>query len=87
MKQCPRVHIKAIIVDGTWLYIGSANLTGAGLGLKGDDKRNFEIGLVTEDFELLDRVQAMYEELWTGAPCDRCKLRDVCPDPGGYLRG
>lgn len=86
MKQCPRVHMKAIIVDGNWLYIGSANLTGAGLGLKGDDKRNFELGLVTEDFELLDRVQAMYEELWTGAPCERCKLRDLCPDPGGYAR-
>jgi phosphatidylserine/phosphatidylglycerophosphate/cardiolipin synthase-like enzyme len=86
MKHCPRVHLKAIIVDGNWLYIGSANLTGAGLGLKGDDKRNFELGLVTEDFELLDRVQAMYEELWTGAPCDRCKLRDLCPDPGPYAR-
>jgi phosphatidylserine/phosphatidylglycerophosphate/cardiolipin synthase-like enzyme len=86
MKQCPRVHLKAIIVDGSWLYVGSANLTGAGLGLRSDDKRNFELGLVTEDFELLDRVQAMFEELWTGAPCDRCKLRDVCPDPGPYSR-
>jgi phosphatidylserine/phosphatidylglycerophosphate/cardiolipin synthase-like enzyme len=84
MKQCPRVHMKAIIVDGKWLYIGSANLTGAGLGIKSDDKRNFELGLVTEDFELLDRVQAMFEELWTGGPCARCQLRDVCPDPGGY---
>jgi phosphatidylserine/phosphatidylglycerophosphate/cardiolipin synthase-like enzyme len=84
MKQCPRVHMKAVIVDGAWLYLGSANFTGAGLGMKGDDKRNFEIGLVTEDFELLDRVQAMFDALWRGQPCASCKLRDLCPDPGGY---
>ncbi len=85
MKQCPRVHMKVVVVDGAWLYLGSANFTGAGLGMKGDDKRNFELGFVTEDFELLDRVQAMFDALWTGAPCSSCKLRDVCPDPGGYL--
>jgi phosphatidylserine/phosphatidylglycerophosphate/cardiolipin synthase-like enzyme len=84
MKQCPRVHLKAIIVDGERLYLGSANLTGAGLGAKGDDKRNFELGIWTEDYELCDRVQAMFVELWEGGPCHRCALRDVCPDPGGY---
>ena len=84
MKHCPRVHLKAVIVDGAWLYVGSANFTGAGLGMKGDDKRNFELGFVTEDFELLDRVQAMFDGLWRGQPCASCKLRDVCPDPGGY---
>jgi phosphatidylserine/phosphatidylglycerophosphate/cardiolipin synthase-like enzyme len=84
MKQCPRVHLKAVIVDGAWLYIGSANFTGAGLGMKGDDKRNFELGLVSEDFELLDRVQALFDALWRGQPCDTCKLRKVCPDPGAY---
>ena len=85
MKQCPRVHLKAIVVDGAWLYIGSANFTGAGLGMKGDDKRNFELGFVTEDFELLDRVQAMFDGLWRGQPCASCKLRELCPDPGCYV--
>ena len=84
MKQCPRVHMKAVIVDGAWLYLGSANFTGAGLGMKGDDKRNFELGFVTEEFELLDRVQAMFDGLWRGQPCASCKLRELCPDPGGY---
>ena len=87
MKQCPRVHMKAVIVDGAWLYLGSANFTRAGLGMKGDDKRNFELGFVTEDFELLDRVQAMFDALWRGAPCASCKLVAVCPDPGGYATG
>ena len=32
---CPRVHFKIIIFDLKTAYIGSANLTGAGLGMKG----------------------------------------------------
>jgi len=81
-RHCPRVHLKAVIVDGSRLYLGSANLTGAGLGIRSDDKRNFELGFVTEDFELLDRVQSLYQELWDGKPCAGCALRAICPDPG-----
>jgi phosphatidylserine/phosphatidylglycerophosphate/cardiolipin synthase-like enzyme len=84
MKQCPRVHMKAVIIDGTRLYLGSANFTGAGLGMKGDGKRNFELGFMTEDFELLDRVQALFDAIWRGEPCVSCALKEVCPDPGGY---
>jgi phosphatidylserine/phosphatidylglycerophosphate/cardiolipin synthase-like enzyme len=32
MRRCVRVHAKAVIADGRWMYLGSANLTGAGLG-------------------------------------------------------
>jgi phosphatidylserine/phosphatidylglycerophosphate/cardiolipin synthase-like enzyme len=84
MKHCPRVHLKAIIVDGEHLYLGSANLTGAGLGAKGDGKRNFEFGLWTDDFALLDQTQTLFQELWDGEPCRSCALRDLCPDPGAY---
>src|SRR6185436_8026821 len=42
MRRCPRVHLKMIAVDGSALYLGSANFTGAGLGAKGDGRRNFE---------------------------------------------
>lgn len=83
LKICPRVHFKAVIVDGAWAYLGSANLTGAGLGAKSDDRRNFEIGFVTEDFEVIDRTTALFESVWSGAECRTCKLRDVCPDPIG----
>jgi phosphatidylserine/phosphatidylglycerophosphate/cardiolipin synthase-like enzyme len=86
MKHCPRVHMKTVIVDGARLYLGSANFTGAGLGAKGDDKRNFEFGFVTEDFQLLDQVQGIFQELWDGHPCASCAIRDVCPDPGPYTR-
>ena len=86
LKICPRVHFKAVLIDGAWLYLGSANLTGAGLGAKGDGRRNFELGFCTEDFETIDRVTALFQAVWTGAECGACKLRDVCPDPLGPAR-
>ncbi len=83
LKICPRVHFKAVIVDGAWAYLGSANLTGAGLGAKADSKRNFELGFCTEDYDTVDRAKALFEAVWTGAECASCRLRRVCPDPIG----
>lgn len=83
LKICPRVHFKTVVIDRAWAYIGSANLTGAGLGAKNDERRNFELGFCTEDFDVIDRVTALFEAVWTGAECGRCRLRDVCPDPLG----
>jgi phosphatidylserine/phosphatidylglycerophosphate/cardiolipin synthase-like enzyme len=83
LKICPRVHFKAVLVDGAWVYLGSANLTGAGLGAKAEGRRNFELGVCTEDFETVDRVKALFEAIWSGAECAACKLRSVCPDPIG----
>ncbi len=86
LKICPRVHFKAVLVDGAWAYLGSANLTGAGLGAKSDARRNFELGFCTEDFEVIDRTTALFQAVWSGAECAGCKLRDVCPDPLGPAR-
>jgi len=83
LKLCPRVHFKAVIVDGAWIYLGSANLTGAGLGAKGEGKRNFELGFVTEDFDTIDRATALFESVWSGVECGGCRLYDLCPDPIG----
>jgi phosphatidylserine/phosphatidylglycerophosphate/cardiolipin synthase-like enzyme len=81
LRRCPRVHLKAVIVDGAVLYLGSANWTGAGLGAKGSGRRNFELGFVTDDAPLLDQVQALYEQIWTGGECAACRLREDCPGP------
>ena len=83
LKICPRVHFKTVVVDRAWVYLGSANLTGAGLGAKNPGRRNFELGFVTEDFDVLDRAVALFESIWTGVECRGCKLRDLCPDPLG----
>jgi phosphatidylserine/phosphatidylglycerophosphate/cardiolipin synthase-like enzyme len=81
LRACPRVHFKTVIVDGAFVYVGSANWTGAGLGAKGTGRRNFELGFAGSDDGLLDRAQELYDRVWRGAACKGCKLRDVCPSP------
>ena len=81
LRQCPRVHLKMIAVDGRLLYLGSANLTGAGLGAKSDGRRNFEMGIVTDDEAMLDAAQARFQRIWAGGECKGCRLRGVCPKP------
>jgi len=81
LRLCPRLHLKAVVVDGALLYLGSANWTGAGLGAKGAGRRNFELGIVTDDTELLDEVQAIYDGIWRGLGCKGCKLRASCDAP------
>ena len=81
MKRCPRVHLKLIAVDGRALYLGSANFTGAGLGAKGEGRRNFEMGILTDDDAMLDAAQERFDRIWTGKECGGCKLRSMCPRP------
>jgi phosphatidylserine/phosphatidylglycerophosphate/cardiolipin synthase-like enzyme len=81
MRRCPRVHLKMIAVDGALLYLGSANFTGAGLGAKGDRRRNFEAGVLTDDDVMLDEMQGTFDRIWTGKECPRCALRARCPAP------
>jgi phosphatidylserine/phosphatidylglycerophosphate/cardiolipin synthase-like enzyme len=81
MRACPRVHLKMIAIDGALLYLGSANFTGAGLGAKGDRRRNFEVGVLTDDEWMLDAAQARFDAIWRGAECGACALRRECPRP------
>jgi phosphatidylserine/phosphatidylglycerophosphate/cardiolipin synthase-like enzyme len=81
MRACPRVHLKMIAVDGASLYLGSANFTGAGLGAKGDRRRNFEMGILTDDEILLDAAQERFEKIWSGGECKGCRVRSMCPRP------
>jgi phosphatidylserine/phosphatidylglycerophosphate/cardiolipin synthase-like enzyme len=83
LRMCPRVHMKAVIVDASTLYLGSANWTGAGLGAKGEHRRNFELGMVTSDEGLIDETQGLYEHVWRGSACKQCRLRDECEAPLG----
>jgi hypothetical protein len=82
LRECPRVHLKAVVVDGALVYLGSANWTGAGLGAKGEGRRNFEVGILTDDDEVLDTIQELYDRIWRGAECAGCRLRDAgCEAP------
>lgn len=81
MRRCPRVHLKMIAIDGRLLYLGSANLTGAGLGAKGEGRRNFEMGITTDSEAMLDAAQERFDRIWRGAECASCKLRRECDAP------
>ncbi|HSU37903.1 MAG TPA: phospholipase D-like domain-containing protein [Polyangiaceae bacterium] len=81
LRHCPRVHLKMVAVDGAYLYLGSANFTGAGLGAKDDGRRNFELGVSTDDDVLLDATQQRFDRIFSGKECGACKLRSLCPKP------
>jgi phosphatidylserine/phosphatidylglycerophosphate/cardiolipin synthase-like enzyme len=80
-QLCPRVHFKIIVIDGKMAYSGSANLTGAGLGMKGENTRNFESGFVTTDPDLVSEIMNQYDEVWMGKYCRNCRRKEYCNDP------
>jgi phosphatidylserine/phosphatidylglycerophosphate/cardiolipin synthase-like enzyme len=83
---CPRVHLKAAIIDGEFAYIGSANLTGAGMGAKSVDKRNFEAGIITDDKEIVSKIMEQFDKIWRGEHCKECKRKKFCADYKDMLR-
>ena len=77
---CPRVHFKCIIADGRRAYFGSANLTGAGMGAKGDTRRNFENGILTDDLAFVEPLSEQFDSVWRGEHCRKCGRRAFCTD-------
>lgn len=78
---CPRVHFKMLIFDFETAYIGSANLTGAGIGMKSSNRRNFEAGILTDETSLVDAACEQFDSVWRGEYCNRCGHRQYCSDP------
>lgn len=78
---CPRIHFKMMIFDFKEAYIGSANLTGAGIGMKSVRMRNFEAGILTDDLSLVDAAAEHFDSVWRGEKCKACGRRQFCGDP------
>lgn len=78
---CPRVHFKMLVFDCEEVYIGSANLTGAGMGMKSATRRNFEAGILTDDPEIVNAAIEEFDKVWRGSECKKCQRRHLCPDP------
>lgn len=74
IRFCPRLHVKMVIIDAKIAYFGSANLTGAGLGMKGEHKRNFEIGAITKDPSIVRSMHELFYSIWYGKMCRKCKF-------------
>lgn len=77
---CPRVHFKCVIIDGRFAYTGSANLTGAGLGAKSENRRNFESGIITTDPVLIEPIMDQFDQVWMGKFCQPCQRKQFCAD-------
>ena len=77
---CPRVHLKTVIIDGSFAYTGSANLTGAGMGAKSEHKRNFESGIITDDAAIVGKIMEQFDGIWRGTHCPQCKRKKFCTD-------
>ena len=77
---CPRVHFKSVVVDGTFAYSGSANLTGAGMGAKSENRRNFEAGILTNDPAMVKGIMNQFDQVWIGGHCDSCERKQYCQD-------
>ena len=80
---CPRVHFKIIVFDLKTAYVGSANLTGAGLGMKGENTRNFEAGVLSSNKDFVKNAAEQFDSVWMGAPCKGCRRKEFCGDPIG----
>ena len=72
--------MKLIIVDGKKAFMGSANLTGAGMGMKSKNTRNFETGLYTDDKEQVKEISDIYDNLWMGSHCKSCRRKSYCAE-------
>lgn len=77
---CPRVHFKLIIIDACRCYIGSANLTGAGMGMKSPRRRNFEAGVWTQHPALVQAAMEEFDKIWRGDACSTCGRKKQCPE-------
>lgn len=84
LQICPRSHWKMVIVDGRFAYLGSANFTGAGLGVKKPNRRNLELGVITEESDWVQVLEELFDAFWIGEYCRDCALRNSCSDPIAY---
>lgn len=78
MMLCPRNHTKMVIVDGISAFVGSANLTGSGMGAKSETKRNFESGIITDENDIINPMMEQFDNIWMGRYCDKCKRKEFC---------
>ena len=80
-RLCPRVHMKIIVMDSNLIYVGSANLTGAGMGMKSAANRNFEAGFLTDEPGFIDAAMTQFDNVWIGKHCKNCRRKVFCGDP------
>ena len=79
-KFCERNHAKIYIVDDKLAYVGSANVTRAGLRQDATSQLNFEAGVLTEDPELVSSIKAYFSEIWNSKWCSEYTIENKCDE-------
>ena len=77
-KFCERNHAKIFIIDDTFAYVGSANVTPAGLGQCDFKIPNIEAGILAEIPELVSSIKALFSMIWDEKVCTKCQRADIC---------
>ncbi|HPP87035.1 MAG TPA: phospholipase D-like domain-containing protein [bacterium] len=80
LTKCPRTHFKCVIIDDKIAYTGSANLTGAGIGAKSIYKRNFEIGFMTDEKNVIQNMIEIFMRITERKECGGCKRKEFCSE-------
>jgi phosphatidylserine/phosphatidylglycerophosphate/cardiolipin synthase-like enzyme len=75
---CIRNHAKVIIIDDEIAYVGSANVTPAGLGQGLISPGNFEAGILTNNLDLVSSVRDFFAMVWDANSCTGCHRADQC---------
>ena len=75
---CVRNHAKVVIIDDKIAYVGSANMTRAGLGQPHASPGNFEIGFITEAPEIITSLNNKFSKITTHEFCEGCHRRKDC---------
>lgn len=66
-----------MVFDGEVVYIGSANLTSAGIGMKAETTRNFEAGILTDEPEIVEQTMNQFDEVWIGKHCKAVNVETI----------
>ena len=75
---CIRNHAKAVIIDDKVAYVGSANITRAGLGQGVLSPGNFETGILTDDSAVIAHLNNHFATILNGESCNDCHRANHC---------
>ena len=66
------------IIDDKLAYVGSANVTPAGLGQGVFTPGNFEAGILTANQEVISSIKDLFSMIWDEKCCKNCHRAEKC---------